>query len=350
MTQGPWLLRMGAAFGLLALALAWLAGAFESQLAPGLAPPGAAAEEGWVLVAKQRPRYETVSGTIEAEETTVIASRLLARITDLPVRAGDQVARGALLVALERDDLEAQRGQAREALRGAQARTEESARNLERVQALRDEGLVAQADLDRARSRAEEEAGALAAAKRALDGAEAALAYAEIRAPFAGRIVDRFLEPGALAAPGQKILSLYNPGSLQVAAYVRESLAVSLPSNAVFTLEVPALGQHFEARIAERVPAAEPSARRFLIKGRFPGAEGLLPGMYARLFLPAGMETVLFVPDAYLRRFGQLEVVWVAGPRGPERRFVRVGDQEAEGWRVLSGLEAGERLRPPPEG
>jgi membrane fusion protein (multidrug efflux system) len=349
MTQGPWLFRMGAAFGLLALALAWLAGAFEAKLAPGLAPSGASQAAGWVLVAEQRPRFETVAGTIEAEETTVIASRLLARITTLPVRAGDQVARGALLVTLERDDLEAQRGQAQEALRGAEARTEESARTLERVRTLRDEGLVAQADLDRARSRAEEEAGALATAKRALDAAEAALAYAEIRAPFAGRIVDRFLEPGAMAAPGQKILSLYNPASLQVAAYVRESLAVSLAADAAFTLEVPALGQRLEARIAERVPAAEPSARRFLIKGRFPSAEGLLPGMYARLLLPAGTETVLVVPDTYLRRYGQLEVVWVAGPAGPERRFVRVGAREGGGWRVLSGLEAGERLLPPPE-
>ena len=342
-------LRALGAFALLGLALAWMAGAFQEKIAPGtLASAGTGAEEGWVLEAVTAPRYEAVAGSIEAQETTLLASRLLARITAIHVRAGDVVAEGDLLVSLEKQDLEAELGRAREGERSAQARASESALNLERAQALRAQGLLAQADLDRARTRAEDDDGALAAARRQVEAAAAALSYAELRAPFAGRIVDRFLEPGAMAAPGQKILSLYNPLSLQVAAYVREALAVTLAPAAPFRLEVPALARSFEARISERIPAAEPSARRFLIKGRFQGAEGLLPGMYAQLWLPAGEESVLWVPDAYLRRFGQLEVVWVAGPAGAERRFVRLGAEGPEGWRVLSGLVAGERLLLPP--
>jgi RND family efflux transporter MFP subunit len=346
--QGSGFRALGA-FALLGLALAWMAGAFQEKIAPGtLASAGAAAEEGWVLEAVTAPRYEAVAGSIEAQETTLLASRLLARITAIHVRAGDAVAEGDLLVSLEKRDLEAELGRAREAERSAQALAAESALNLERAQALRAQGLLAQADFDRSRTRAEDDDGALAAARRQVEAAAAALSYADLRAPFPGRIVDRFLEPGAMAAPGQKILSLYNPLSLQVAAYVREALAVTLAPAAPFRLEVPALGRSFQARISERIPAAEPSARRFLIKGRFQGAEGLLPGMYAQLWLPAGEESVLWVPDAYLRRFGQLEVVWVAGPAGPERRFVRLGAQGPEGWRVLSGLVAGERLLLPP--
>ena len=45
---------------------------------------------------------------------------------------------------------------------------------------------------------------------------EAAGAYAEIRAPFAGTVVRRSVDPGAFVAPGQPIATVQDASKLRV--------------------------------------------------------------------------------------------------------------------------------------
>ena len=76
----------------------------------------------------------------------------------------------------------------------------------------------------------------------------------------------------------------------------------------------------------------------------------LLPGMYARMLIPAGSEQLLLVPADRVVEYGQLEIVWVLSEGGfLDRRFVRTGGEVRPGMlSVLSGLEAGEQVVPPP--
>jgi membrane fusion protein (multidrug efflux system) len=130
---------------------------------------------------------------------------------------------------------------------------------------------------------------------------------------------------------------------------VRESLALTLEEGQSLAVEIPALGRRVEARIEEIVPAADPGSRAFRIKAILPGEPGLLPGMYARLQVPAGERDLLLIPEERVARVGQLNVVWVRGPAGPSRRFVRLGESVGDGQVVVSaGLTAGDALLPPP--
>jgi RND family efflux transporter MFP subunit len=334
----------------LLLLVATMAGYFSDKIEPGLDGLGAVDASSAVEVVRQQGAFtEPVPASVEARETTLISSRLLARITAIEVRAGDYVEEGQLLLTLESTDLLARAQQAREQIRAVQARLTEARQNLVRAQELHQRGLIAVAGRDAAQADAASLEADLAAARQALEEAETAMSYAEIRSPIAGRVVDRFAEPGDTASPGTTLLSLYNPFSLWVEARVREQLALSLDMGQALEVEIPSLDKTLTARIEEIVPAADPGSRSFLVKALLPSEQGLLPGMYARLQVPAGERARLVVPADRVAQVGQLDVVWVLESGGAVRRFVRLGRPAGDKLvEVLAGLEEGEKVLPVP--
>ncbi|MDO8862221.1 efflux RND transporter periplasmic adaptor subunit [Haliea sp. E1-2-M8] len=342
-----WLPALGAVV-LLVLLVAWMAGLFSERLAPGLEQRRATGPEPvYTVESEEVPVTEPVSGSVEAKQATVISSRIMSRIQRIHVRAGDQVSEGQVLVELEKSDLEARAAQATDQINVVRARLTEAERNLQRAVELQGRGLLSMSDRDAAQANRDTLQAELHSAEQALAESRAALAYASILSPIAGRVVDRFAEPGDTAAPGSRLISLYNPLSLRVEAQVREQLALALDIGQPIPVSLPALDLHVEGAIEEIVPAAEPGSRSFLVKIRLPYDERLLPGMYARVLVPAGSEQRLYVPRALLAQVGQLWVVSVAGPEGPERRFLRLG-REVTGGRVevVSGLAPGDKVLP----
>jgi len=347
-----WLLAVLAVL-LLVLMMGWMAGVFHPKVrpgdraVPGQQEPGAPA---FVVERVSVAATEPVPATIGARQATTISSRVLARITRVLVRAGDSVSEGQLLLELERSDLESRLAQSQQRTVAVRARLTEARLSLERAQDLQKRGLVAQAVLDEARASHDELEAELASAQRSMEEAEVAISYTEIRSPFDGRVVDRFAEPGDTASPGEKLLALYNPLSLRVEAAVRESLALQLQLSQEVQVEIPAQGQVLAAHIEELVPAADPGSRSFLVKARIEYQENLLPGMYARLLIPAGEELLVIIPEKLVSRFGQLDVVWVQRDTQTERRFIRLGRPMGPGQvEVVSGLAAGEVLVPKPD-
>lgn len=331
---------------LLLLMVAWMAGVFDDTIAPGAKDTLAADSATAVSVEKQLvQRYEAVPASVEAKQATLISSRLLARIEKVTVRAGDRVAQNQLLVQLEQTDLQSRVSQAKANVQSASARLTEAEQALQRARALQEKGLLAQADLDRAQANHDALVAGLDSARQALAEAETALGYAQVRAPIAGRIVDRFAEPGDTVQPGMKLLSLYNPDALRVEANVREGLALSLQPGQKLMVGIPARGEQIPAVIEELVPAGNPGSRSFLVKCRLEQGVGLLPGMYARLQVPAGEAEVLLIPADRVARVGQLDLVRVAANDGIERRYVRLGRAYAGNKvEVVSGLSEGEKL------
>lgn len=335
----------------LLLMVAVMAGYFRDKIEPGLAGHTGVDTSQAMLVQRERGAYtEPVPASVEAKETTIISSRLLARITAIHVRAGDYVEQGDLLLELEKTDLLARAQQAGDRVRSVEARLTEARQNLRRAEELHQRGLIAVADRDAARADAAALEADLSSARQALEEAQAAVGFSEIHSPIAGRVVDRFAEPGDTASPGAQLLSLYNPFSLRVEARVREQLALALEVGQSMSVEVPSVSKTFTATIEELVPAADPGSRSFLVKAILPSEKQLLPGMYARLLVPAGERERLLIPLDRVARVGQLDVVWVAQQDERLRRFVRLGQPTGDGWvEVLSGLEAGDRLLPIPE-
>ena len=334
----------------LLLMIAWMAGLFAEKIPPGMnAVAPADTGEPVAVQAMDIIITEKVPASVEAAQATLISSRLLARIVTVSVRAGDSVSKGDLLLELENSDIKAQVQQAEAQIQANTARLTEARQNLDRVRQLQTGGVMSVADLDKAQAIHDTFDADLSGATQALEVAKTALGYTRILAPFDGRVVDRFAEPGDTAQPGSKLLALYNPLSLRVEAQVREGLALGLEVGQTLQVEIPAMEKILDAVIEERVPAADPGSRSFLVKAGMAFDNTLLPGMYARLLVPAGTGRQLLIPADRVVHVGQLDLVWVYQDGQSYRRFVRIGQVLENGQlEILSGLAEGELVLPLP--
>lgn len=330
------------------LIVAWLSGWFEEKIPPGQAETTGAeipADATTVVERVVEPAVEWVSGTVQSVRQTTVAARILARIEDVRVAAGDEVARGDLLLTLDARDLEARVRQAREALKAGEAQRDLARQELARAEELLKRGVATRQRFDRAVSELRVAEAEVDRLRQSLDEAETALSYTEIRAPVAGRVIDRLAEPGDTTAPGQPLLRLYDPEALRVEAPVRESLAVDLAVGDMLRVEISALQDKVAGAIDEIVPYAEPGARTLLVRVRLPSDARLFAGMFARIAVPASERARLLVPPDAVTRIGQLEFVTLAEDGRLARRMVTTGERTVDGrLEILSGLKEGAQV------
>lgn len=335
------------AISFLLLMVAWLAGSFNNKVAPAFneSIPTLANKDHFTVTPIDEEVFEGVAASINAKQATVISSRLLARIEKINVRAGDDVKKGDVLITLEQKDLASKVIEANEQVNAMQVRLTESKQNYLRAEELYRKKIASQFDMDKSKADYQSIIAELTAAKQSLAQAKTTLSYATLRAPINGKVVDRFAEPGNTAQAGSKLLSLYNPLSLRVEAQVREQLAVTLVQGQTLTVDLPTIKQSVQGLVEEIVPAANTGSRSFSIKVSVPYQENLLPGMYARILIPAGEATKLYVPLSSVSHVGQLDFVNVLIDGQSQRRFVRVGKSNQKGFaNIISGLIAGEQV------
>ena len=331
---------------LLVLAILWLAGTFQSKIAPDeiIAASSNNSERAIVLVVTQAEAYEDVPATVRSKQSANVAARIMAPIKAIHVKAGDMVKKGDVLIELDSRNLQASSAQSRDNVRAIYAQMRQAKAQADRTKNLFRKGSATQVDMEKATANYANLQALHSSAKQQLNAAETNLSYSQIRAEFSARVIDRYAEPGDLATPGMKLLTLYNPKVLRLEANIRESLALSLSIGQNLSAHVPALNNNLTVQVEEIVPAADPGARSFLIKAKVDYLTRLLPGMYARIRIPAGVEELLLVPLSYIKQLGQLDVVWVLEDNIAVRRFIRIGQVHADQVVVVSGLTAGEKL------
>ncbi|MGR8979594.1 MAG: efflux RND transporter periplasmic adaptor subunit [Gammaproteobacteria bacterium] len=334
---------------ILLLMILWMAGVFQSKIKPETLP-GDSAYSGTTLNVERItvPAFEEVTGTLQAKQAGDISAQIQARIKAIHVKSGDTVKPGDLLISLDDQTVAARTAQARANINALDARLAGASAHYRRTQQLYDKDSATRADLDAARSDYESLKSQKAAARSQLSEASHIQDFGRIRATFPARVIDRHAEPGEVAYPGKKLLTLYDPAALRIEAYIRESVAVGLQTGQMLEADIEALNQTVPTTIEEIVPAANPDARNFLVKMRIDNRPGLYPGLFIRIRIPQGEEQALAIPQSYVRKVGQLEVVWILKNGHIERRFIRLGRPLPNGQvRIISGLADGEQLVPP---
>lgn len=335
-----------AAISLLGLVMAYLAGFFESKIVTEPVDAKHANVSGDIITVEtvNEPIIEQATGTIRAKNETVISARIMATIASLNVRAGDTVEAGDVLATLDSRELEARLDQQQEAVAAARARLSEAESNYNRVAPLVAKGVATQAEFDRAEAALSTAQAELAGAMRATDEANTALSYTTLTAPFAGRVIDRFADPGDTAIAGTPLLRIYDPEQLRLEANVRESLASRLERGQPLVARIDALDQQFEVTVDEIVPSADPGSRSFVVKVNLPTRPNLYPGMFGRLLIRTGRRETLYVPQQAIAQFGQLNFVHLVTDQGVVRRYIRTGRAAKDQVEVLSGLKPGEKI------
>ena len=293
------------------------------------------------------PRLVTAAGAVEAARTVLISTRMMGWVNAVHVEAGQTVAQGDPLVSIDDTDLIAKKAQARAAIVEAEAVLVSAERMVGRFERLYAEKSVSKSQLEEVETGRDRAAAGLDMARAGLREIDVHLSYVEIKAPTAGLVARRMIDPGDMANPGVPLLRLEQADQVKIVAHVGEKDVSSLTAGDPLTVDITSLpGAVFETTIARVVPAANPGSRTYDVEAYLDNTDGRLKsGMFARVNIPVGTREAVLVPTAAVTRRGQLTGVWIMDDQGRvRRRWVRLGHGDGETYEVLSGLEGGETL------
>jgi len=89
-----------------------------------------------------------LSGVVSAEQTAVISTRVMGFVKKIYVKPGEKVKQGQLLIAINSDDLNAQKAQAEAMITEAEAAAKNAKRDYERYQTLHTQNSVSDKELE----------------------------------------------------------------------------------------------------------------------------------------------------------------------------------------------------------
>jgi RND family efflux transporter MFP subunit len=336
------------------------AGGAAGPLAPAPAPARLVAPE----PVRHAPRA-TVTGTLKARQAAPLGTSVPGTLARIAVRRGQEVRQGALLVALDDRMAQASQRQAEAGVAAARAQLALAEDARSRMERIRAEDGVSEAQLVGARHQRDLAAAQLAGAEAQLEQARVHLAHHSLTAPFPG-VVTRIPDGvGLMVGAGTPLVELACSRLLVLETTLTQEDAAELRVGARVQVSVPATrARTADAVVAVVLPAVDRATNRVPVEIEVPNPDGrFLANASARAELPRGAERDAYrVPMAALVQRAGGFAVWVAGPDGRARALpVRLLAEEGgssvvlpadgrwpEGLRVVAlpplGIEEGVQL------
>ena len=288
---------------------------------------------------------------VEAVRQTVIAAQVSGAIVALPVKVGQAVKEGQILVRIDAR-LATQGSLASQAqTQAARSALELATKDVERQRHLFEKQYISQAAMERAEAQYRATSEQLKAQMAQASSATIQSDFFVIRAPYSGIISELPVALGDMAMPGAPMLTIYDPKGLRVTASVPQSAMNSVVAGQLFKVELPGMPaghQWLSMTHMQILPTIDAGTHTLQVRVDLPAPEqGIAPGLFARVWLPSKGTTGnhLYVPQASVVRRSELTGVYVIDAnRRPVLRQVRLGQSHEQMIEVLAGISAGERI------
>lgn len=290
----------------------------------------------------------SLSGTLQARHSATLRAQVAGDLLAVDVDEGMHVDAGEPVALIDTLTLAEAARSAQSQLTSARLGAEVAQRNYQRSVTLHDAGAIADRDLETAHDQSVAADAAVADARSRVASAAKQLANATIRAPFAGVVSDRVAHGGDVLQVGNPIVTIIDPGALQLDASVpADFLAAARVGTPVEFSVNGDSGQMFDGRIARVNPAVDSITRQVQIHVTVPNDNrALAAGLFAQGRVVAHSVRGLAIPLTALDpRSATPEVRRVRGGR-TEGVAVTLGvrDDLAERVEVTQGLNRGDTL------
>jgi RND family efflux transporter MFP subunit len=326
----------------------------------------------------------TVAGQFEPYQEVDLHAKVSGYIRWIKVDIGDRVRQGEVLANLEVPELQDQ-------LHGAQAEVRHSQSEIGRAQSevisaqathtslhaaytrlqaasKQRPGLIAEQELDDARSRDEEAEAQIGVAKASLNAMQQQLGvssanshrvqtlsnYQQIISPFNGVVTMRYADTGSLIQAGTSsdtqsmpVVRVAQSDLLRLRMPVPESDVPYIHVGGDVQIKVNSTGRTFIGKIIRFSRALDANTRTMLTEVDVPNPELILsPGMYAETMIQLQQknDTLTLPAQAVVQDGDQNYVLVVDSTNHVARRNITLGIQTANRMEILSGLHAGERV------
>jgi len=289
------------------------------------------------------------SGQIKAVNTATLSTRMMGYVESLPVKIGQKVNKGDLLISINNGDLRAKKAQVEASITEATVAFNNAKKDYERFQNLFKESSASQKELDDMTARYEMAKARLEAANQMKNEVNSQFAYADIRAPFSGVVTNTYIDEGDMANPGVPLVSVESPGGFEVEAKVAENNISAIKVGTTAQVLVKALDTTLTGEVSELSASAQNTGGQYIMKVALDKTEAkILSGMYATIRLETEQKgygnDMVVVPSKALVHKGQLTGVYTLGQDNVALlRWLRLGENYGEEVEVLSGLSKGDQ-------
>lgn len=247
-------------------------------------------------------------------------------------------------------------------VRTAIANRDDARAQLQRTTQLMQKGLVPQADFDTVQTRVKVTEAAYQAAletvqslkatlqerRAALELARKKLNDAVIRAPVAGSIAERMVQPGEFIRENTPVVTIVQMNPLKLRTAVQERYAEVMRPGLPAEFRVESLPDaRFQGKVAYISPAVDQATRTFAVEILVDNRERRLkPGFFAKGVIYTRLDTdVLAVPERAISTLAGVSTVYVIdGNNTVRQQVVALGARQGDLVEVTSGLQGTELL------
>lgn len=280
---------------------------------------------------REVPLTLPAEAVIEATKQAVVATQVSGRIVAVKAEAGDRVKAGQLLMSVDARE-------AAENVAAAKAQLIQAEANYARTQNLFKQKFVSQAALDQAEA-------ALQSARAQAGAAGAGASHATVTSPINGTVAQRHAELGDLAMPGKPLVTVFDPKGLRAVASIPQFKLKEAQQAKTARVEFTESRRWLDGARIEILPTIDAQSHTATARVYLPEADGLVPGMAARVHFVIGSAKKLTVPPQAVIRRGEISAVYVLKDNKAVLRQVRLGEAVGDGEiEVLSGLAGGETV------
>jgi membrane fusion protein, multidrug efflux system len=292
------------------------------------------------------PQEVTLTGVLEAHERAQLAANAAGRVERVFVELGDRVAQFAPIVQL---DARSATLSAREAAANVQSAADQLAtfkKDCERYQGLLAKGAISQQEYDRAMGQCDTQASSAEAARARAAEASRTVSDSTVRAPFAGKIAERFVHVGEYVQPDSKVVTLLadDPLRLRLTVPERDIFAAKEGQKVRFeTAGIP--DKTFEATLRFIGGEVREQTRDLVVEAVVDNRDGtLLPGMFVSAHLSTGQARLPVIPRKALVTGPSEPSVFVVDGDRVRQRLVQTGAPLGEDVSIADGLKEGDRV------
>jgi HlyD family secretion protein len=329
-----------------AVALLWW---YTSHSRPVDAPTAPQVPSVTVIVPgrQQVARELTATGTLAARVDMPVGVVGEGGLVDaVLVQPGDWVRAGQVLATIDRSVQVQTQAQLAASISVAQADARLAQSELDRAQTLVARGFISKADLDRRTATRDAALARVKVAEAQLGETRARTARLAIRAPAAGLVLTRAVEPGQVVGPASGTLfRLAKGGELELRAALAEGDLAQLKVGA--TAEVTPVGatRSFAGRIWQVSPVIDPQSRLGTARIALGYDPMLRPGGFAGASIVAGDASAPLLPQSAVQSDDKGNYVYVVGAGNKvERRAIKIGVVSDAGVAITQGLAGDERV------
>jgi RND family efflux transporter MFP subunit len=295
-----------------------------------------------VATVTQGPKERTIQllGDAKAYSTATLFAKVSGYVKAVYVDKGDQVTAGQVIADIESLELDSQ-------YQSAMADLDYKQRIAARARELLRSGATAQqaADLAEANYRM---------AQESVKNLGTMRAYQVIKAPFAGTVVARFADPGALMqaattnqASSLPVVQMADNSKLRIGAYVeqRDVSAVHVGDEADIA-DASNPERKRKAKISRTAGTLDPRTRTLFIELDLDNRDQfLVPGSFVYVMLRIPMPSLPQVPvAAVMQRGGNSQLAMVSEDQTVRFRQVRVAGTDGMVVDVAEGVKPGEKV------